>query len=389
MAIAKIASHFIESYWNWVMGASRMARQTSKVNRRQFIQSSTAAAATAIVAPAVVTGQKSDSKLLVGNDAAKFEVQHDFFQLPAGYSWQTTHNVAVDKAGLIYVIHEGQAKLKEHPSIFVFDAGGKFVRSFGQQYQGGGHGLEVREEGGQEFLYVTAYQHLKLFAKLDLKGEVVWEKYAPMSSEKYAEGEDTDRKKVWGRNRFMPTNFAFAPDGGFYLADGYGAWCIHRYDRDVKWISSFGKPGQGDGQFRLPHGVWWDDRGGRDGSVVVADRVNGRLQWFTADGEHKATKDGFILPANVDTWGSEMLVPDLSARITLLDGNNDVLTQLGEDPEWRKEVLKDSFKLRSKPAGWRAGRFLHPHDACYDHDGNIIVAEWVATGRVTKLTRVS
>lgn len=35
------------------------------------------------------------------------------------------------------------------------------------------------------------------------------------------------------------------------------------------------------------------------------------------------------------------------------------------------------------------GRFVHPHDACFDADGNIFVAEWVATGRVTKLQRMT
>ncbi|HVJ69698.1 MAG TPA: hypothetical protein VM510_17100, partial [Caulifigura sp.] len=29
-----------------------------------------------------------------------------------------------------------------------------------------------------------------------------------------------------------------------------------------------------------------------------------------------------------------------------------------------------------------------PHDACFDPQGNIYVAEWVATGRVSKLKRV-
>ena len=360
------------------------------IDRRKFLQGSAAVAATAVAAPAIVTAQKSDLQMIIGNDNVEFSVEHDFVQLPNEFTWQTTHNVAVDKAGNIYVIHEGRVELKDHPSIFVFDSKGKFIRAFGKQFQGGGHGLEVRAEGGEEFLYVTAYQHLKLFAKLSLKGEVVWEKYAPMESERYVDKEDTDRQKVWGRDRFLPTNFAFAPDGGFYLADGYGAWCIHRYDAAGKWLSAFGGPGQADGQFRLPHGVWWDDRKGREPSVVVADRVNARVQWFTPDGKYLETKKDFILPANVDTWGTEMLVPDLSARITLLDAKNEVIAQLGEDPDWRKEVLKDGFKLRSQPdgKGWRAGRFLHPHDACYDHEGNILVAEWVNTGRITKLTRM-
>jgi len=28
-----------------------------------------------------------------------------------------------------------------------------------------------------------------------------------------------------------------------------------------------------------------------------------------------------------------------------------------------------------------AGKFVHPHDACFDKDGNIYVVEWVSTGR--------
>jgi hypothetical protein len=73
--------------------------------------------------------------------------------------------------------------------------------------------------------------------------------------------------------------------------------------------------------------------------VVVADRANKRLQWFTLEGKHLKTLDGFILPANIDAHGDVLLVPDLSARITLLDKNDEVIVHLGEDPEWREQVL--------------------------------------------------
>jgi hypothetical protein len=86
-----------------------------------------------------------------------------------------------------------------------------------------------------------------------------------------------------------------------------------------------------------------------------------------------------------------LLVPDLSARITLLDKNDKVITHLGEDPAWREQVLKDNMKLRGSKTGeeWVSGKFLHPHDACFDPAGNIYVAEWVHTGRITKLRKVS
>jgi len=197
-------------------------------SRRQFIQSTAFGVATAVVAPAVITAAKSDTRIILGQGDHQFEVNHDWAQLPAEYSWQTTHNVAVDKAGRLYVIHEGRVDQEDHPSIFVFDRRGRFIRAFGSQFQGGGHGIEVHEEDGQEFLYVCAYQHLKTLAKMDLKGETVWQKYAPMQSGVYAPGEDTRPEKVWGRDRFLPTNFAFLPDGDFLRADGYGSYYIHR-----------------------------------------------------------------------------------------------------------------------------------------------------------------
>jgi hypothetical protein len=329
--------------------------------------------------------------LIIGEGEHRYEVIHNCVQLPDRFTWQTTHNVAIDRDGLLYVIHEGRENLKDHPSIFVFDAEGKYIRSFGNQFQGGGHGLEVRTEGNEQFLYVTGYQQLKNFAKLTLKGDLVWEKRAPMESGLYPKGEDTKPVKRWGRDAFMPTNYAFLPDGSFYLADGYGSFRIHRYDSQGNWKGMFGEVGTGNGQFQTSHGIWIDDRPGREKSVVVADRANKRLQWFTLDGKHIKTLDGFILPANIDTYKGVMLVPDLSARITLLDAKDNVIAHLGEDPEWRAKVTANNNALRSdaKGTGWVSGKFLQPHDACFDAAGNIIVAEWVNTGRITKLRRVS
>ena len=143
-------------------------KTSSAISRRRFIATSATAAA-ALAMPRVLTAQKSDTQLVVGTGEHRYEVQHNWPQLPDKYSWQTTHNVAVDREGLLYVIHEGREDLKEHPSIFVFDEKGKFVRAFGNQFQGGGHGLEVITEGKEQFLYVTAYQQVKSFSKLTLK----------------------------------------------------------------------------------------------------------------------------------------------------------------------------------------------------------------------------
>jgi hypothetical protein len=243
----------------------------------------------------------------------------------------------------------------------------------------------VRQEGSEEFLYVCAYQQVKAFSKLSLTGEVVWHKHAPMESGVYAEGEDTNPQKVWGANRFLPTNFAFLDDGGFFLADGYGSFFIHRYDKDANWVSKFGGPGEGEGTFKTPHGIWIDRRPGRVPSVVICDRAHHTLQYFTLDGKYLETLTGYGLPANIDTYENLMLVPELHARVTLLNEKNEVVAQLGEDV--KRVTTGDN--IRGDSQKWVDGKFVHPHDACFDNDGNIFVAEWVATGRISKLKRLA
>ncbi len=353
------------------------------LSRRRFLAASATAA---ISMPNLLLANKESKQVIIGQGEHKFEVQHNWAQLPDRYSWQTTHNVAVDAEGLLYVIHEGRANLTSHPSIFVFDQKGKFVRAFGNQFQGGGHGIEVRTEGKEQFLYVCAYQNVKAFAKLTLKGETVWEKYAPMESGVYRKGEDKVRVKRWGKDAFLPTNFAFLNDGGFLLADGYGSFYIHRYDKNANWVSKFGGPGAGNGKFATPHGIWIDRRPGRPERVVVCDRAHHTLQYLSLEGQHLTTLRGYGLPANIDSYKNLLLVPELHARVTLLNEKNEVVARLGDDVEG---VVKKKQVNRGNPKTWVDGKFVHPHDACFDNDGNIFVAEWVATGRVSRLKRVS
>ncbi len=359
-------------------------KNPASISRRSLL-AATAATGAAVAMPRILTAKRDSKQVIVGEGEHKFEVLHDWGALPDKYSWQTTHNVALDKAGNLYVIHEGRQNLKDHPSIFVFDPEGKFIRAFGNQFQGGGHGLEVRQEGKEEFLYVCAYQNVKAFAKLTLKGETVWEKYAPMDSGVYRKDEDTKRVKRWGRDAFLPTNFAFLDDGGFLLVDGYGSYWVHRYDKDANWVSKFGGPGKGEGKFNLPHGIWIDRRKGREEQVVICDRAHHTLQYLTLDGKYVETLKGYGLPANIDTWKNLLLVPELHARLTLLNEKNEVVARLGDDVEG---VVKKKKVSRGNAKTWVNGKFVHPHDACFGSNGDIYVAEWVATGRVTRMRRL-
>jgi len=355
-----------------------------RLSRRTFA-GATVLTAAAAATPAFARARRLGAETIVGEGAHTFRVRHNFPQLPDKYTWQTTHNVAIDAAGNLYVIHEGRANQKDHPAIFVFDPAGTFIRAFGSEFQGGGHGIEVRQEGSEEFLYVCGYQGVKSFAKLTPTGEIVWFRKAPMESGAYASGEDTSTKPSWNRQGFLPTNFAFLDDGGFLLADGYGTFKIHRFDKDAKWLGAFGGPGDGKGTFDTPHGLWIDRRDGREPTIVVCDRAHNTLQIFSLDGTYKETLTGFGLPANIDTWKNLMLVPELKACVTLLDEKNQVVARLGRAVE-RLDEIKD---LRGQPDKWLDGQFVHPHDACFTPNGDIFVAEWVATGRISKLERVS
>ena len=360
-------------------------------NRRRFVATA-AASVMSVACPRVITASRTRAKpVILGKHEHQYEFLHQWAQLPDAYSWQTTHNLAVDAEGLIYVIHEGREDQPEHPSIFVFDGEGRLVRAFGNQFQGGGHGIEVRQEGSEQFLYVAAYQQVKTIAKLTLKGERIWERYAPMQSGVYAVNEDTDRNKTWGRDRFMPTNFAFLPfdathQGDFFLADGYGSFYIHRYDKDGNWKSHFGGPGEGNGTFNTPHGLWIDQR--QDSPLlVVTDRAHNQLQVLDLQGQHLQTIEGFGLPANLDTRHDLMLVPELLGRVSLVDKSWRPIAELGND---RERIQADQkFTIRQDPTRWIDEKFIHPHDACFDAEGNILVAEWVAGGRVSKLRKLT
>jgi hypothetical protein len=118
--------------------------------RRQFLKSAVSLAAGISIAPYVITSQSRASSVL-GTEEHAYEIHHQCVELPSKYNWQTTHNVAVDANNNLYVIHEGRANLKDHPSIFVFDENGKFIRAFGNQFQGG-HCLGKESTGTSEDL---------------------------------------------------------------------------------------------------------------------------------------------------------------------------------------------------------------------------------------------
>jgi hypothetical protein len=333
-----------------------------------------AAAAVAAAGPFLHASDKSGSKRpVLGAGEYAYECIHDWASPPDGVRWFNTHGVAVDEDGCIYVKHQS-AGVEPMDAIVVFDPLGKPMRSFGKQFHGGGHGIDLRKDGGEEFLYLCDTKHRRV-VKAAKTGEWVWSLEYPKEPGVYK-----------NESGYSPTNVAFAPDGGFYVADGYGSSYIHQYDKDAKWVRTWGGVGDEPGKMKTPHGVWLDDRPGRTPSLVVADRANFRLQYFSLDGEHLGFVGEVLFPAHFDVRGDVLLVPDLHARVSLFDRDNRPIVHLGDDPAWIEEVKK--LQVRRNPDAWRPGRFVHPHDACFDRDGNIFVVEWVEAGRITKLRKV-
>ena len=148
-------------------------------------------------------------------------------------------------------------------------------------------------------------------------------------------------------------------------------------------MRSFGGRGSEPGKLAEPHGIWIDTRGSSP-IVVVADRRNNRLQRFTMDGKHVDFITGFRLPGHFDEHKGLVVVPDLHGRVTLMDKNNALVAQLGDSnaENWNNPLRREP---REK---FIPGQFICPHGACFDHDGNIFVVEWVEVGRVTKLRKV-
>src|SRR5829696_6432466 len=125
-----------------------------KTTRREFLA---AAAAVPALSPLLLGLQdKSGSRRpVLGGGAFTYEAIHDWGSLPAHIKWGNTHGVVEDAQGNIHIHHTVHATSETPDSMVVFDRAGKFVRSWGRQFKGVAHGVQIRREGFDEFLYLT------------------------------------------------------------------------------------------------------------------------------------------------------------------------------------------------------------------------------------------
>jgi DNA-binding beta-propeller fold protein YncE len=348
-------------------------------SRRGFLRGlSAGVAATAIAPQFVFARNQKDAPILLGAGKHRYEWVRGWGTLPEGMKIGSTHGgVAVDSQNRLYFSTDGPG------SILVMDADGKFIKTIGAEWKpdkdgNGTHDLQIHKEGREEFIYLVSLFRNE-FAKLTLAGEKVWVKGYPEQAGIYkAKGE------------FKPTGISVAPNGDVYVTDGYGANYIHRYNAKGEYQNSWGgksTQAKEDGKFSTPHKITIDKRA-KTPTVMVTDRANHRLQWFSLDGKHLKTVDGtdkdFLrLPSVLSIRGTDVAIGDLKGRVTIIDKDNNLVAQLGDSGDEKKQATN-----RITPDQWVEGQFMAAHGVSWDNKGDLYVSEWNLSGRLVKLKHV-
>jgi len=300
-------------------------------------------------------------------DAAelKYSIAPNFFeQNPGGQRLGPCHGGAViDKAGNIYITTDTDR------GIVVFSPEGKFLRATGPTRL---HGLEVREENGAEYIYAARPSDHEV-VKLKLNGERVWAIEFPKEAAIYKDADG-----------FKPCAVTVAPDGSIFVADGYGANYVLKFDKARKFVKAFGGPGEEEGKFNTCHGIALDTRQGKP-LLLVCDRNNNRVEYWDLDGNFvKVIQKNLRMPAAAHIRGDYAVIPELQGRVTVLDKEGQIVAQVGDNPD---EKQRANFKL--PPEQWKEGICNSPHGASIDKDGSLIVTEWSQFGHLHKFVRMN
>jgi len=236
--------------------------------------------------------------------------------------FQSPSAVAVDSHDNVYVYQRGD------PPVLVFDRGGNLIGQWPRK-DGAPADAHLIYVGPDDAVYLAdrdAHQILKYTTD----GELVMSLGV------------RDRAELQAPFNH-PADICVAPPGSplageIYVADGYGNSSIHRFSADGDYIKSFGSPGSGSGEFRVPHSV----RVSADGRVYVADRENNRVQVFREDGQFIEEWTDFKKPmgVHIDAEGT-VYVTDQVPRLSILTLGGRLLAR-GRTFEQAHNVYTDS-----------------------------------------------
>jgi hypothetical protein len=297
--------------------------------------------------------------------SAEFVVVPDWLKLPAGRTQlgNMHGDVAVSAAGEVFVsVQDTNAGLQ------VFGPDGKFLRNV-PNAPSDFHGFVIHKQSDGEFLYGATLRGQTII-KMALDGRVLMTIPASAIPEKFKIANPRS-----GQIGVSLTGLDVAPTGDIYVADGYASDYIHRFDRDGKYIASFGGK-QAPYSFSTLHKLAIDTRFDPL-RIIAVDRANGRVVHMAMDGKFLGVvAEGLELPAAITIKGDQAIVGELRGRVTILDKNGKVVTRIGANTE--EGVGKNTLP----PEKWRPGFVVSPHGVAVNAHGDIFVAEFNTFGRV-------
>ena len=177
-------------------------------------------------------------------------------------------SVAFDSKGHMFVLTRGDK------TFFEFDKNGAFVRAFGDKLFTRSHGLRIDRDDNLWATDVGAH----VVVKLTRRGDVL----LTLGTK----GEAGEWNEATGSHKFnQPNDIAIGAKGDVFVVQGHtpgpdGDARVLKFDKNGRFIKSWGSKGSGPGQFQVAHGIDID----REGQLWVADRENQRIEIFTADG---------------------------------------------------------------------------------------------------------
>lgn len=266
-----------------------------------------------------------------------YRVERPWGKLPTTMSLSYVSAVAVDSHGHVYLSQ------RSDPPIVVFDRDGAFVGAWGSGAIVDPHGMYI---GPDDHVWVVDRDAHQI-VKFDARGEICLT---------LGQRHSARFQKPFNH----PAGVAVDADGDVYVADGYGNSMVHRFSRAGEWKTSWGVPGDGPGEFSTPHAV----RVGRNGHVLICDRENNRLQFFSTAGEYIGEWSDLYHPMDVhiDSAGN-VYVSDQIPRLSMFSAGGQLVG-------------------RCRPALYGA------HGIWIDTTGDIYLAEVSPMDRLTKLVRV-
>ncbi|MBI3475726.1 MAG: 6-bladed beta-propeller [Acidobacteria bacterium] len=297
---------------------------------------------------------------ILGQGEFRYRAHRHWGQLDrAHYPVKDCHGITEDRHGRIVLLTNDT-----HNNLISYEKNGKFSAAWESRFPTA-HGLEIEDHHGEDRYWITDHD-VQCLSINTADGR-----------ELRRIGPDAVASKYPSLSNYHPTNSAFTPDGDFFISDGYGSSFVHHFDPEGKYISSFGGAGNTPSNLSEPHAVWIDNRSGKP-SVLVCDRGNETLKWFSLSGElQRVVPVPGARPSNVAQFhrsssgqaDNHIAIASLNGMILILDGSDRVVSAVGGEPP----VYIDG---KLQPLQVFNYTFNHPHDVYVDSSGALYVPQW-------------